>query len=735
MCHYRGMSCDATLRTNTDVEITSRSQDQLNRRNFADRVATRMVRAGAGPSVVFGLAGPWGSGKSSTLNMIEEQFKREFSDEWIVTRLTPWSATDNATLFDEFYSCVASAMPNTEPGKTAARKLHAMAPVGVAIGKAVGRALIDKYIGEGATNDISEAALDSLADAAGEFRIDDDAFVTKFARVSAAIRAAKRKVLVIVDDVDRLHVDELLSLFKAVRLLGRFDSVHYVLSYDETTIVDVLQCSDIAKGNRDRASAYLEKIIQYPFLLPPIQQVQLRDHIRTSLTEVAVVHNVSLEVRHEDRPASPLQTILQAIPDTDLASLTLRTINRLASQVDILLTLVDAREVDFVDAVLITFLRLHYRDLYGRLPRWKNELTGLERMSFTSRESVDWAGRIADVVGVDENDPSVTELHRLLSTLFPRVGNLVMSSGPDGCRLYQSDYFPRYFTFGIPVIDVSDVQIREEFETLCKTGEFPPDSTISATLGQSDRWSPVLGKVRRNLGAIGEASPEMAFAATLTLGDSVLRDTSTLSGWLPVAALLLERAITAVDDSAQAASFVDTLRRNFGLVPTAQTLGEIGRRGEGAAPAVVLASNNFRDEVLAVCKRDLTSDVSSADSRMPRLLDFLGFLDQDLFEQLRRFAAEELADGRVSLHQLAARFLRLPESRFESETPYIFMSQAFADVIPGVEWSRDGIPEGSSSSPILADGSLEDRINFSHKLFSETPEAGGALNTVAQEEE
>ena len=55
---------------NTDVPLGYQDEDQLGRRAFADRVAQRIAAAGTGPSIVFGLAGPWGSGKSSTLNMI-----------------------------------------------------------------------------------------------------------------------------------------------------------------------------------------------------------------------------------------------------------------------------------------------------------------------------------------------------------------------------------------------------------------------------------------------------------------------------------------------------------------------------------------------------------------------------------------------------------------------------------------------------------------------------------------
>ncbi|NKU60917.1 hypothetical protein GS883_21585 [Rhodococcus hoagii] len=47
----------------------------------------------------------------------------------------------------------------------------------------------------------------------------------RFTKISNAIRKTGKNILVIVDDIDRLHSDELLSVMKAVRLLGRFDGV------------------------------------------------------------------------------------------------------------------------------------------------------------------------------------------------------------------------------------------------------------------------------------------------------------------------------------------------------------------------------------------------------------------------------------------------------------------------------------------------------------------------------
>lgn len=66
-----------TRQINTDAEIRTVAEDRLGRTPFCRRVAERIRSAGSGPSVVFGLAGPWGAGKTSVLNMVEELLKQE----------------------------------------------------------------------------------------------------------------------------------------------------------------------------------------------------------------------------------------------------------------------------------------------------------------------------------------------------------------------------------------------------------------------------------------------------------------------------------------------------------------------------------------------------------------------------------------------------------------------------------------------------------------------------------
>ena len=82
----------AEVRINPDAAIRTLGDDRLGRREFAETIAGRIQLAGQGASVVFGLTGPWGSGKTSALSMITDAIRSSESSAWSVVEFTPWAA-------------------------------------------------------------------------------------------------------------------------------------------------------------------------------------------------------------------------------------------------------------------------------------------------------------------------------------------------------------------------------------------------------------------------------------------------------------------------------------------------------------------------------------------------------------------------------------------------------------------------------------------------------------------
>jgi predicted KAP-like P-loop ATPase len=77
-----------------DAPIENRSQDRLNRGRLADAIADQVIYGPRGLGLVIGIAGKWGSGKTSILSMVEQSVRER--SETIVVAFNPWlfSTTD-----------------------------------------------------------------------------------------------------------------------------------------------------------------------------------------------------------------------------------------------------------------------------------------------------------------------------------------------------------------------------------------------------------------------------------------------------------------------------------------------------------------------------------------------------------------------------------------------------------------------------------------------------------------
>ncbi|WP_338890529.1 KAP family P-loop NTPase fold protein [Rhodococcus sovatensis] len=708
------------IRTHHDVEIKSMGDDRLDRRQFARRVAERIHRAGQGPSVVFGLAGPWGSGKTSVLNMITDVITTEHRDAWSVVSFTPWSTDNTPTLTEEFYRAIAYAMPPDERGEKAKRLLNTAAPVAGAVMKAVATAALEKYVGKGAVQDAMKAGSDAFADQAADFTadIEPDPFVKRFSDISAAIDTAGRNILVIVDDVDRLHADELLSVMKSVRLLGRFDRVHYLLSYDEDTVIDVLRRSDLALDDSVRARRYLEKIVQYPFALPPIQQLHLAREFRDQLTAIAMVHSAEPTDKAHNETADSLFALLP----TD--RLTLRSIFRLCTQVDIMLTLTGGdREVDLFDATLITFIRLHYPRLYAEIPRWRAELlrSHPERGTDQQLTPEDKEREVSEFT--DSTDPFDARIaYRLLVNLFPhtlpRPKGFYTSRRASPCEIRERDHFDRYFAFGIPAKDVRNADVRTDFTQLISTGTWSSASVIRQCLSEQERRDLVCGKILQHLDVLVDSPPAPLAEAAHLLTRELPLDTRDLlfSRWSGVLYALLAHAITR-STAQEAKSVVNRYRSEFGLPTTVDVLTRPIELDTIDTTTVTAASEDIREEVLGRCVQDLTTELPAANYRTHSVLSFLHYFDDDLWRQLSEQAQELLAsDADVTLATLGARFVTMTgtentQGKFETWASE-FRSEDFRNMIPQHLWDLRKIPEIPSEDLNDNDTSLSNRITY-----------------------
>ena len=92
----------------SDAPIKLQSEDRFRRYPFAKRIAETIVARPDPSSIVVGIYGAWGEGKTSVLNFIESDL---LDIETVVcVRFNPWRFKDEATLLLNYFGTLADAL-------------------------------------------------------------------------------------------------------------------------------------------------------------------------------------------------------------------------------------------------------------------------------------------------------------------------------------------------------------------------------------------------------------------------------------------------------------------------------------------------------------------------------------------------------------------------------------------------------------------------------------------------
>jgi len=426
-----------------DQPIASKNEDKFNRAPFATRIAETLATRSDPSSIVVGLYGPWGDGKTSVLEMMQEELKTH--DDIIVVRFNPWHFQTEDLLLRGFFATLADAMGRSLPNmKEKAGNLL----------QKYGSVLSLASLSLGSVVQISPGeAAKGLGDAMSNVGLDE-----LRSRIEGMLDEAKKRLVILIDDIDRLDRDETHAVFKLVKLSASFRHTAYVLAFDDAVVSAALG-ERYGAGGATAGRAFLEKIIQVPLHLPPVDENSLRqlalEGVIAALNQADIVltqPQVDAFVRHFD------DALLSRIETPRRAKL---LSNALAFALPIL-----KGEVNPVDLILIEGMRVLYPGLY----------TGIRENPslFLRGERDDRRNRQRDVSAVDtlisdstpELTPDEREIvkSRLLVPLFPRLGGSIYGGEWEGIwgrdqKVCSSQYFKRYFTYSVPVGDVPDAHV------------------------------------------------------------------------------------------------------------------------------------------------------------------------------------------------------------------------------------------------------------------------------------
>ncbi|MET4134753.1 P-loop NTPase fold protein [Pseudarthrobacter sp. PvP090] len=437
-----------------DDPLTGDHLDSFGRGKIVDRVVSSLnILRHRTPSAVAALVGPWGSGKTTLLNQVEAALAT--NTEWRVAKYNPWSYASMDTAVPAFFSEIRAALPDGSGGEGAR----------AAIG-----GWISRFAPLGSIASVAGADLSGPMQLFADLVSGDRSPEKLRAQAADLLQELDTPILVLMDDLDRLGPDELLMTFKLVRLLGRLPNVYYLLSYDERTLQDVLMRTGLVANEKSRAREYMEKMIQLRLDIPSMLPEDRLELVNVVLQEVLTSHGLQLSNQDEERLSRSWGKCL------DRYIIQPRAAKRLFTQVDATWHDV-AGEVDFVEFVLMTFLRTFEPSVYDLVEERSDELLSSgggqwpsDRKETHQQRWERWLGYIEDA---EARHP--VAIAELLADLFVplrsardnmQYGAAAKTDISNRKGVGHPDYFYRYTQTGVPRTDIAESTILESLREL-----------------------------------------------------------------------------------------------------------------------------------------------------------------------------------------------------------------------------------------------------------------------------
>lgn len=220
--------------------------DELGFAPFAEHLAKSFVKMKANNGMVLALNGAWGSGKTTIINYIVSYIKQfPKKEQPVIVYFNPWLFTGDEKMLMHFFKQLQVSFEEE---------------------KVLSKDVLNKWV------QLLELLSDSYDDVPswGKFVI---GLLKKFTKASdieklrqsitSDLKGKGKKILVIIDDIDRLTSEEIRQIFRIIKAVADFPNVVYLLAFDKKVVVNSLKRVQEISGEE-----YLEKIIQAPFDVP-----------------------------------------------------------------------------------------------------------------------------------------------------------------------------------------------------------------------------------------------------------------------------------------------------------------------------------------------------------------------------------------------------------------------------------------------------------------------------------
>jgi Predicted P-loop ATPase len=381
---YKKISITETISPTQDEKFNYKSDknsttDALKRMSFVSYLKDAVMKINAEGSFVIGLNGKWGEGKSTILHFLDEELKKE--EDIITAKFNPWFCNTKEDIIKDFYNSIEKELKE--------KLIIFELPHMIRQCRNIAMASLKPFRLE----DIAGTVISPM-DASKNIGHLNKAIAKK-------LKAMHKKVVVIIDDLDRMEKTELLLVFKLIKICSDIDNFIYILSFDKEQVEAVFE------EEKKKDSNYLEKIIQINIEIPTAQPSLICDYLKEAMG--SLLHNYDSQMDSNER-----LKIEEDLKKISSVFTTLRTVKRYINILTFRFSIASGK-VNLYDFFILETINFIFPEKYNEIFR-KREYFLLSPRS-TRVDPLNVEKEYENFF--NETIPNLNVLHYLVEQVFP----------------------------------------------------------------------------------------------------------------------------------------------------------------------------------------------------------------------------------------------------------------------------------------------------------------------------
>ena len=437
----KGFSVD-----NTEIE------PEDNQKEYAKTLVKKLKNTDLSKeSFAVGITGEWGSGKSTFLNTMKKEIKKEDFAE--IVEFNPWLCNSPEQVTQDFFATLINEL--SPKHSTLSRDINKYAKL---------------------LNKMAKASL-SIFGIDLDLTPGDDSLDELKENISKKLAKLPKKVVILIDDTDRLEGNEIFEILRLIRNTADFRNVIYIATYDKEYVTDVLKVNKINDPDN-----YLEKIFQVEVHLLKVEDSELWDTLMEEIKEqLSFKDSILITV---------LKSYINQYKDFIITIFTnYRQVKRFARQFAVYLDYLNKSELineySPIDLFWIELLQVYDKRVYNILAKAPFKLLEMNGLKLTTNRKIK---KGEDETKEKSKWKEYTEiiLNIIFEEEYSHQYTLISVDDIGSKRLRLSDNYFKYFALRVPPNKIS----FEEMKDMLKSND--PEATLDNWIRENKDYNSII---------------------------------------------------------------------------------------------------------------------------------------------------------------------------------------------------------------------------------------------------